>query len=457
MSMHKNIIEAIGNTPLVKLNRVVLPNSADVYAKCEYTNPGGSVKDRMAMFIVKKAIASGKLKPGGVIVENTSGNTGAGLALIAAVYGCKLILTMPDKMSQEKINTLRAFGAKVVVTPTNVPAEHPDSYYETAKRIARETPGAFYVNQYHNPVNIEAHYSLTAPELYRDLDGKVDAVVIGVGTGGSISGIGRYFKEHSPTTQIIGVDPIGSVYYDLFKTGTMPQPHVYKVEGIGEDMICAALDMSVIDDMYQVNDADCFFTARRLAREEGLFIGGSSGGAAHIAIEVARKLGPGKRVAVLFPDHGDRYLSKMYNDEWMRVNGFFKEDSDPTAADILAGKDSQVYWADATQSLLEVSTLLREKGISQVPVKDANGELCGTVSERKILTALVSGTSSAMKVASIAEGGLPVLHPQTDLGKLNESLLSNSAVLIGTGDSVESISGILTRIDIIEYIEQHRA
>lgn len=457
MSLHTNILEAIGKTPMVKLNRVVQPNSAELFAKCEYTNPGGSVKDRMASYIVKRAIETGKLKPGGVIVENTSGNTGAGLALIAAVYGCKLILTMPDKMSQEKINTLRAFGAKVVVTPTNVPADHPDSYYETAIRIAKETPGAFYVNQYHNPINIEAHYKLTAPEIYEDLGGKVDALVIGVGTGGSISGIGRYFKEHSPETQIIGVDPIGSVYYDLFKTGKMPQPHVYKVEGIGEDMICAALDMSVIDDMYQVNDANCFFTTRRLAREEGLFVGGSSGGAAHVAIEVARKLGPGKRVAVLFPDHGDRYLSKLYNDEWMRVNGFFKEDTEPTAADILGDRKSQVVWADATQSLAEVTTMLREKGISQVPVKDTTGAVIGTVSERKLLTALVSGTSSEMKVASIAEGSLPVLHPQTNLSRLNESLLSSSALLIGTGDNVDNISGILTRIDIIEYLEQHRA
>ena len=457
MDIKKDILEAIGRTPLVRLNRVVPPKSAEVLVKCEYVNPGGSVKDRMAMFIIQRAMETGKLKRGGVIVENTSGNTGAGLALIAAVYGCKLILTMPDKMSQEKINTLRAFGAKVVVTPTNVPADHPDSYYETAKRLARETPGAFYVNQYHNPVNIEAHYKLTAPELFEDLGGKADALVIGVGTGGSISGIGRYFKEHSPETQIIGVDPVGSVYYDLFKTGKMPKPHVYKVEGIGEDMICAALDMSVIDDMYQVTDADCFLTARRLAREEGLFIGGSSGGAAHVALEVARKFGPGKRVVALFPDHGDRYLSKMFNDEWMRVNGFFDDDTEPTAADILKGKDGLVIWAEATQSLLEVSTMLREKGISQVPVKDANGALCGTVSERKILTALVSGTSSQMKVASIAEGGLPVLHPQTNIGKLNESLLSNSAVLVGTAPEVDAIEGILTRIDIIEYLEQHRA
>lgn len=322
MGINQNILEAIGGTPMVRLQRVMSPDGAEVYGKCEYVNPGGSIKDRMTKYIIDKAIASGDLAPGGIIVENTSGNTGAGLALIAAVYGCRLIVTLPDKMSLEKINTLKAFGAEVVVTPTAVPADHPDSYYETAIRIHKETPGSFYVNQYHNPMNIEAHQNTTAPEILADMDGRIDAIVAGVGTGGTISGIGRYMKEHSPQTQIIGVDPVGSVYYDMFKHDTMPEPQVYKVEGIGEDMACAALDMSVIDDMYQVNDQECFSMGRRLAREEGLYVGGSSGGAAHVAAKVAEKLGPGKRVVVVFPDHGDRYLSKMYNDGWMKEHGF---------------------------------------------------------------------------------------------------------------------------------------
>ncbi len=322
MEVRSNILEAIGGTPLVKLNRLVGPGDATVLVKCEFMNPGGAIKDRMAVHIVNKAEAAGLLKPGGTIVENTSGNTGAALAMVAAVRGYKCIFTMPDKMSQEKIDTLRGFGAEVIVTPTNVPADSPDSYYETAKRIARETPNSFYVNQYHSQDNVEAHYLSTGPELWRQTGGKIDFLVAGLGTGGTMSGTGKFLKEKNPGIRNIGVDPEGSVYLSYFKTGKLSEPHTYKVEGIGEDMLCEAMDFSILDDVRQVNDAICFEFTRRLAREEGIFAGGSSGGAVAIALELAKTAGPDKTIVAILPDGGKSYISKIYSDAWMKANGF---------------------------------------------------------------------------------------------------------------------------------------
>ncbi len=456
MSAYKNILEAIGMTPMVRLNRLSPAGGATVFAKCEFQNPGGSTKDRMARHIIRKAMERGDLKPGGVIVENTSGNTGAGLALIAAVYGCKLILTMPDKMSQEKIDMLRGFGAKVVVTPTNVPAEHPDSYYETAKRIAGEIPGSFYVNQYHNKDNIEAHYMSTGPEIWDDMEGRIDAVVIGAGTGGTISGVGKFLKEKDPSIKVIGVDPVGSVYYDLFKHETLIKPHVYKVEGIGEDMVCGALEFDSIDEFYQVNDRECFSTARRVAREEGLFVGGSSGGAAFIAAKVARQMNQGERVVTFFPDSGDRYLSKFYSDEWMRVNGFLSDEEGDSAGSVLEATGEGVIWVKCHESLLAAGAFLKEKNISQAPVSDSAGRLVGSLTERAVLSALVSGTPSDSPVEQVMAKALPVVHPDTPLAKVSEALLGGSAVLVGAGDNESTVTGILTRIDIIEYLSRNR-
>src|SRR5438067_8441501 len=318
MPVFQNILQAIGNVPLVRLNKVAGPDDASVYAKCEFMNPGGSVKDRMAMFILDKAEGEGRLRPGGTIVENTSGNTGMGVALWAAVKGYRCVFTMPDKMSTEKINALKAFGAEVVVTPTNVPAEDPRSYYETAKRIHRETPGSFMLNQYHNPDNIEAHYRLTGPELEKDVRDaglSFDFFVAGLGTGGTMSGAGKYLKEKFPKSKNIVVDPEGSVYLDYFKTGKLSQPHVYKVEGIGEDMPCKAMDFSVLDDVRRVDDKQSFFAARRVAREEGLFGCGSSGSAILVAVEVAEEMGLGKSVVVTLPGSSSRSTTTVYSDE----------------------------------------------------------------------------------------------------------------------------------------------
>ncbi len=317
MTFATSILDAVGQTPLVTVHSIIAPSTATVMAKCEYLNPMGSVKDRMALYIIRKAEEEGKLKAGGTIVENTSGNTGAALAMIAAVKGYRCIFTIPDKMSREKIDQLRAFGAEVIVTPTDVPPESPESYYSVARKIAEETPGAFYVDQYNNPDNVEAHYRSTGPEIWHQTSGEIDILIGGIGTGGTISGTARYLKDQNPSIKVVAVDPIGSVFYDYFTSGKMTRPHVYKVEGIGEDMLVKCVDFSVIDAMVQVGDEESFIMARRLAREEGLFAGGSSGSAIRAAEKVATTWGRGKRIVVILPDHGNRYISKLYSDAWM--------------------------------------------------------------------------------------------------------------------------------------------
>lgn len=322
MDVRASILETIGNTPMVKLNNLLDQDSAEIYAKLDFLNPGGSVKDRIALYIIEEAEKAGLLKPGGTIVENTSGNTGVAAAMAAALKGYKAIFTIPDKMSQEKINSLRALGAEVIIAPTDVPHDSPESYYEVAKRIVRETENSFYMDQYDNPKNIECHYKTTGPEIYSQMDGEIDYFVAGIGTGGTFSGAAKYLKEKIPYLKAIAVDPVGSIFYDYFKSGKLTEPHVYRVEGIGQDVLVDAMDFSVVDDMYRVTDKECFLMARRLAREEGLFCGGSSGAAVLVSLKVAKDGGPGKKVVTILPDSGNRYLSKFYNDDWMRENGF---------------------------------------------------------------------------------------------------------------------------------------
>ena len=322
MQQLDSILEAVGQTPLVRLKKMIRDEGVKLLVKPEFLNPGGSIKDRMVVYLIEKAEREGKLEPGGTIVENTSGNTGMGAAMAAAVKGYKTIFTMPDKMSRDKVNLLKAFGAEVVITPTDVPADSPESYYSVAKRIAEETPGAFYLNQYHNPDNIEAHYRLTGPEIYEQTGGEIDYFVAGIGTGGTLSGAGKYLKEKIPGIKNIAVDPEGSIYHDYFKTGKIVEPHVFKVEGIGEDMLARAMDFSVVDDVIQVSDRDCFVTGRELARQEGLFAGGSSGGAVWAALRVAERAEKPVTIVTVLPDSGGRYLSKMFNDDWMRENGY---------------------------------------------------------------------------------------------------------------------------------------
>ena len=453
MNVHSTILSAIGHTPLVRLNKLVGPNDATVYAKCEFMNPGGSIKDRMALHIIEKAEREGKLKPGGVIVENTSGNTGMGVALAAAVKGYRCIFTMPDKMSAEKINRLKALGAQVVVTPTNVPADSPQSYYETAKRIARETPGSFYLNQYHNPDNGEAHYLSTAPELWDQLEGRLDAFVTGLGTGGTMTGVGKFLKEKNPAIRNIGVDPVGSVYQGYFQTGKLPEPHVYKVEGIGEDMLCKALDFSVIDEIRQVDDQQSFNAARRLAREEGLFGGGSSGSAVHVALEVARELGKGKVVAVVLTDTGNNYITKFFNDEWMKDNGFAVDDKSPgRVKDLIRSRKQQVLFAEKGQRIDAVVEQMRKHGFSQMPVRDQHASTVGMIHEYDLLNALVSKKQGFHDLIDPLISPLQgVVSPEATLNRLREVFAQDNVAVV---KEHEQVIGIVTKIDLIEYLAE---
>ena len=454
MPVFENILQAIGRTPLVRMNKLASPGDAAVYAKCEFMNPGGAIKDRMAQYILEKAEREGKIKPGGTIVENTSGNTGMGVALWAAVKGYRCVFTMPDKMSTEKVNALKALGAEVVVTPTNVPAEDPRSYYETAKRLHREIPGSFMLNQYHNKDNIEAHYKLTGPEIADDCEQaglKPDFLVAGLGTGGTISGAGRFLKEKFPQLKNLGVDPEGSVYLDYFKTGKMIQPHVYKVEGIGEDMLCGALDLSVIDDIRRVDDKESFVMARRLAREEGLFAGGSSGAAMHIAIELARELGHGKTVVVILPDSGSRYITKFYSDEWMKDNGFLDpSDRLGTVADLLAGKRPPVYTVKAQDRARDAVTLMKLHGISQLPVVEPGNKPIAMLHEVDLLQALLDGRHKMDDpISGVMKPIAGIVNLRTPVSRLKELFATDHVALVKDGDQ---LAAILTKIDLIDWL-----
>jgi len=454
MDIKPTILDALGPTPLVRLNKVVPKGSATILAKCEFMNPAGSVKDRMAHYIIEQAEKQGLLRRGGTIVENTSGNTGMGVAMVAAVKGYRCVFTIPDKMSLEKINSLKAFGAEVIITPTDVPGDSPDHYVNVAKRIAAETEGAYYVDQYHSQLNIDAHEKLTAPEIWAQTGGKFDAIVAGVGTGGTISGLGRFLKRKAPQIQVVGADPLGSVHYHYFHTGTMPTPYVYKVEGVGEDIICRAFDTSVVNDVRQVDDRQSFLLARRLVREEGLFCGGSSGTNLHVALQVAQELGEGKTVVVILPDSGNRYITKFLSDAWMKDHGFLEPERRlGLVEDLLRADRKPVITATAADTVGDLVHKMRESGVSQIPVT-AGGKPQGIVHEIDVLRRLergdITAETPAPEVAN-AIGGL--VYPKARVEELYSIFEKDQVAVVvdGTG-----ILGVISPIDLIEYMTRRR-
>ena len=446
---YNDVTEIVGGTPLIRLNSVARDVPGIVYVKCEFMNPSGSLKDRIGLAMVEAAEREGALKPGGVIVEATSGNTGMALAMVAAIRGYRCIFTMPDKMSQEKVKLLRAFGAEVVIVPTAVPPDHPEHYTVKAETIARETPGAILANQFYNPANPQAHYETTGPEIWSQTEGRITHFVAGSGTGGTISGVGRYLKEQNPDVQVIGVDPQGSILKAFFETGESPVGEPYKVEGIGSDKIPGALDMGVTDRWITVTDAEAFAMTRRVAREEGLFAGGSSGLAVHAALEIAKDAGKDAVVVTLLSDWGEHYLTKVYDDDWMRENGFMKR-AHHSVHHLVAEKDldlPELITVQPTTPVRVALSTLTSHNVSQLPVI-LDGECVGSLNDGDLMSSVIEDPELLDRpVESIMDAPFPVVDSHMDAEGAAQLLTrKNSAVLVRNDGE---IGGILTRYDVI--------
>lgn len=458
LRVYDNILGTIGKTPMVRLNNLGRNLKCGLYVKVEFFNPGGSIKDRIALNIIEDAERNGELKPGGTVVEATSGNTGVGLAIIASMKGYKTVFVMPDKMSQEKIQLLRAFGARVVITPTSVAPEDPRSYYNVAKQIVDNTPNAILANQYHNPENPNSHFESTGPEIWEQSLGKVTDVVIGMGTGGTISGVGRYLKSQNPAIQIVGVDATGSILREIWEhKGQIPkgvEATTYKVEGIGEDFLPSTTDLSVVDQVLRVTDKESFLCTRRLVKEEGIFCGGSSGAAVAAALRYAKDLPENRCVVVILPDSGSRYLSKIFDDKWLREHGYLESEwSDITLQEVLTARNLQeLISVSIKDRKSDVIALMKTHDISQVPVLGTDGSVVGLVTEIDLLKHMLSvehDHSIEETIEDVMQPPPPEFPGEAHLEVVISAIVENNVVLVMNGTRV---NGILTKIDVLDFI-----
>lgn len=451
-----SVLEAIGGTPIVKLNKVASEVESEIYVKLEYMNPGGSTKDRIGAYMLDQAIKEGTLKPGGTIIEGTSGNTGVGLAMWAAVHGYKCIFVMADKQSQEKINNLKAFGAKVVVCPTNVEPDDPRSYYSVSKRLSATIPNSFYVNQYDNLHNRDTHYTWTAPEMYEQTGGDFDTFMATVGTGGTISGCGRYFKEKMPNVKIIGIDCEGSIVAEFAKTGKMGQARPYVLEGVGEDFIPENYDFKNIDDWIVIGDKESFLMTRRLLKHEGIYAGGSAGAAIVGAIKYAKTLKKPEKILVLLHDSGNRYASKIYNDDWMSTNNYLDSSFSVQIRDVLLtlGKGKEIFSVKDSATIGEAIKMMEEKGISYLPVVD-KGMIKGLVSEKNLVRPVLLGEFSQSDNISLAtHQNFRIVDENELLENVANALLKKEIALVTRNDK---LIDILTEIDVLQYMAKKEA